>query len=290
MLEKTKSSLLSRMARFFTGGLKDDFFDELEEALILCDVGAQTTMEVVDTLRDRVKEKGIKDAALAKEELVEVITQVLLPMGDRPDFTYPLLILVVGVNGAGKTTSIGKLAHQFTQEGKSVLICAGDTFRAAAIEQLETWADRAGVQMVKSSMGADPAATLYDSIQAARARNCDVILCDTAGRLQNRKNLMDELNKIYRVAEREFTGEIKTLLVLDANTGQNGISQAKEFGRAAQVDGIFLTKLDGTAKGGVALSVAAELQYPVWYLGVGETMADILPFDPRRFAREMIGE
>ncbi|MBE5780440.1 MAG: signal recognition particle-docking protein FtsY [Clostridiales bacterium] len=289
MLQNTKSGLLKRLARFFTGALSDDFYDELEEALILCDVGAETTIEVVDTLRDRVKAKGIKDADKAKDELVEIITEVLTPAGADPEFTYPLLMLVVGVNGAGKTTAIGRLAYQFKQQGKKVLLCAGDTFRAAAIEQLDLWAKRADVQIVKSTMGADPAAIVYDSIQAAKARGVDVILCDTAGRLQNKKNLMDELNKITRVAKREFQGEIKTLLVLDANTGQNGLMQAKEFGQVAQVDGMMITKLDGTAKGGVALAVANELKYPVWFCGVGEGMEDITPFDPAAFARDMIG-
>ena len=289
MLQNTKSGLLKRLARFFTGALSDDFYDELEEALILCDVGAETTIHVVDTLRERVKEKGIKDAQKAKEELVEIITEVLTPAGADPNFHDPLLLLVVGVNGAGKTTAIGRLAHRFTQQGKRVLLCAGDTFRAAAIEQLDMWAGRAGVQIIKSTMGADPAAVVYDSIMAAKARGTDVILCDTAGRLQNKKNLMDELGKITRVAKREFEGEIKTLLVLDANTGQNGISQAKEFGQVAQVDGMMITKLDGTAKGGVALAVAHELKYPVWYCGIGERMEDMEAFDPRKFAREMIG-
>ena len=267
MLTKTKSSFLQRMAGFFTGALKDDFYDELEEALILADVGATTTMELVDSLRDRVKAKGVKDAALARKELTDLIAEMLERGGQKPAFSYPLLLLVVGVNGSGKTTSIGRMAYRFAQQGKKVLLCAGDTFRAAAIEQLDLWAQRADVQIIKSTMGADPAAVVYDAVKAGTARGVDVILCDTAGRMHNKKNLMNELEKISRVARREFTGDIRTLLVLDANTGQNGVNQAKEFSAAAKVDGMMITKLDGTAKGGVALTVANELSIPVWFCG-----------------------
>ena len=289
MLSKTKNNFLQKMAGFFTGALKEDFYDELEEALILADVGANTTLELVDTLRAKVKQNGVKDGETAREMLVELMAEILLGDEQKPVFEYPMLILIVGVNGSGKTTSIGKLAQYFHAQGKSVLLCAGDTFRAAAIDQLNLWAQRTDSQIVKSTMGADPAAVVFDAVQAGHARGVDVVLCDTAGRMHNKKNLMNELEKITRIAKKNFNGNIYTLLVLDANTGQNGVNQAREFNAINPVDGMLITKLDGTAKGGVALTVAHELSIPVWFCGTGEKMEDLEEFDPMKFAQAMIG-
>lgn len=284
-LEKTKKGLFARMGALFSRDLDDEFYDELEETLILADTGVETALYLVEQLRARVKAQKIRKAEDARALLVDITAEVM--QNDGPPFETPLLLLVVGVNGAGKTTSIGRLSHAFAQEGKKVLLAAGDTFRAAAAEQLSLWAQRTGAQFVRGLEGGDPAAVVFDAIQAGRARQCDVIICDTAGRLHNRKNLMDELAKLRRVVDREFTGKVLTLLVLDATTGLNGVEQARVFSEVSHVDGIALTKLDGTAKGGVALAVTHQYHLPMWFCGVGETQQDWLPFDARDFAQSL---
>ena len=270
--------------------IDDDFYDELEEKLILSDMGMDTTLKAVEELKRRVKSEKLKD----KEEVRSCLGRVLqdmLEVGDQ-DLnlsTRPSVILFIGVNGVGKTTTIGKLAAALKGQGKKVLLCAGDTFRAAAADQLTIWSQRAGVEIVKQHEGADPAAVVFDAATAAKARNTDVMLVDTAGRLHNKQNLMNELNKISRVIDRELPGCAReTLLVLDATTGQNGLIQAKQFKEAAGITGIVLTKLDGTAKGGIAIAIAKELGVPVKYAGVGEGVDDLKPFDAMEFAEALI--
>lgn len=284
-LEKTRKSIFGRIGSFLSRGLDDDFYDELEEVLILADTGVETALELTERLRSRVKEQKIRDEQQARAAMANIAAEML--EGGQPQYEYPTLILVVGVNGAGKTTTIGRLAKRYKDEGHSVLMAAADTFRAAAAEQLETWAQRSDAQFVRHAEGSDPAAVVFDGISAAKARDCDIVICDTAGRLHNRKNLMDELSKIRCVVEREFSGQVLTLLVLDATTGLNGLEQAKVFREAAQVDGIVLTKLDGTAKGGIALAVAHEHGLPIWYVGLGEGVDDLRPFDAQEFARSL---
>ena len=274
----------------FGSELTDDFYDELEESLILADTGMDTTLELVEELRRRVRAQGIKTLEQARSCMVEVIADAL--NAGEPGLnlsTTPSVVLFIGVNGVGKTTTIGKIGAQLRREGKKVLFCAADTFRAAAAEQLTIWSDRAGVDIVKQHEGADPAAVVYDAMSAAKARKTDVVLVDTAGRLHNKQNLMNELNKISRVIDREGPGCAReTLLVLDATTGQNGLIQAKQFKEAAGITGIVLTKLDGTAKGGIAIAIAKELGVPVKYAGVGEGVDDLKPFDAREFAQALI--
>ncbi|MDL2220584.1 signal recognition particle-docking protein FtsY [Eubacteriales bacterium OttesenSCG-928-N14] len=288
-LSKTRQGIFSRLGNLISRGLDEDFYESLEETLILADAGVETAVYMVDELRERVKAQRIKDATQAQQVLVDITSELLQQAGEPFDDTMPLLLLIVGVNGGGKTTSIGKLSYYFTQKGNSVLMAAADTFRAAAIDQLQTWADRTDAQLVRHQEGSDPAAVVFDAISAAKARGTDVVLCDTAGRLHNKKNLMDELNKIRRVVERDFTGNAKTLLILDANTGLNGLEQARVFSEAAAVDGILISKLDGTAKGGVVLAIAHEYKLPVWFCGTGETMQDLVEFDAREFAQELFG-
>ena len=272
----------------FSGFTEADeaFFEELEETLILADLGMDTALEAVEQLRQRVRKEKLRD----QEEVKAALRDVLVEMMDVGDTaldisTQPSVVLFIGVNGVGKTTSIGKLAAMYKNEGKKVILAAADTFRAAAIEQLEEWADRAGVEIVKHREGADPAAVIYDTIQAGKARNADIIICDTAGRLHNKKNLMEELAKIYRVIDRELPySDRESLLVLDATTGQNAVNQAKEFKNVAEITGIILTKLDGTAKGGVVLNIKNELGVPVKFIGVGEKVDDLRPFNARAFA------
>jgi len=291
-LAKTKKNMaiqFSGLIASFTGE-NEDFYDEMEESLILADTGVDTAVKLTENLRALVKERGIRGREGLAEAMTEVMTGVL-DTGERELRleTKPSVILMIGVNGAGKTTTAGKIAKKLTQQGKRVLLCAGDTFRAAAAEQLEIWAQRAGADLVKHEEGADPAAVIYDAISAAKARGTDVVICDTAGRLQNKKNLMNELSKIRRVIDRELPDADKeTLLVMDATTGQNGLSQAKLFGEAAGLSGIVLTKLDGTAKGGIVFAVADELGIPVKLVGVGEQADDLLPFDPVSFAEALI--
>ena len=268
----------------------EDFFEELEEALILSDMGVETSTQAVDTLRERVKENKIKDPEEVKACLREILME-LLAVGDTAlDLAdKPAVVLMIGVNGVGKTTTIGKLAHRLKAEGNRVLLAAGDTFRAAAADQLTIWADRAQVEIVKHEEGSDPAAVVFDAMNAARARRADVVLVDTAGRLHNKQNLMNELNKIRRVIDREGEKSFKEiLLVLDATTGQNGLIQAKQFGESAGITGIVLTKLDGTAKGGVVVAIAREMGVPVKFVGLGEGIDDLQPFDGEAFVQALI--
>ena len=270
--------------------IDEDFFEELEEALILSDMGVDTSTEAVDTLRERVKANKIKDPEEVKACLREILVETL-DVGDPAlDLTEkPAVLLMIGVNGVGKTTTIGKLAHQLKQAGNRVLMAAGDTFRAAAADQLAIWADRAQVEIVRHEEGSDPAAVVFDAMNAARARRVDVVLVDTAGRLHNKQNLMNELNKIRRVIDREGEKSSKeVLLVLDATTGQNGLIQAKQFGESAGITGIVLTKLDGTAKGGVVVAIAKEMGVPVKFVGLGEGIDDLQPFDPVAFVNALI--
>ena len=270
--------------------LDDDFYEELEEALILADIGAATAADTVAQLRKRVSQKLMTRADEVKDALRDILAEKL-DVGDTAlDLsTRPSVVLIIGVNGVGKTTSIGKLAARFKSEGKKVLLCAGDTFRAAAADQLEIWADRAGVDIVRQHEGADPGAVLFDALQAAKARNADVVLCDTAGRLHNKQNLMNELAKLRKIIDRETPDAAKeTLLVLDATTGQNGLIQARQFKETAGLTGIILTKLDGTAKGGIVIAIAQELQVPVKFVGVGEGIDDLQPFDAREFVNDLI--
>ena len=274
----------------FGSELTDDFYDELEESLILADTGMEVTLELVEELRRRVRSEGVKTIEGAREVMVQVIAEALNAGELSLDLsTRPSVVLFIGVNGVGKTTTIGKIGHQLKEERKKVLFCAADTFRAAAAEQLTIWADREGVDIIKQHEGADPAAVVFDAMSAAKARNVDVVLVDTAGRLHNKQNLMNELNKISRVIDRELPGCAReTLLVLDATTGQNGLIQAKQFKEAAGITGIVLTKLDGTAKGGIAIAIAKELGVPVKYAGVGEGIDDLKPFDAQEFAQALI--
>ena len=285
VMSKTRDNLSGKIGGVFSvfSKVAEDLMEELEETLILCDVGAPTTIEIMDRLRETIKEEKITDTALVQEKLREILTEQLT--WELPEETFPKVILVVGVNGVGKTTSIGKIANYYKQNGKEVLLAAADTFRAAAAEQLTIWSERAGVPIVKYSEGSDPAAVVYDALDSAKHRGSDVIIVDTAGRLHNKKNLMNELAKISRVVDKEYPEAAReTLIVLDATTGQNAITQAKEFSGAAKLDGIILTKLDGTAKGGVVLAIRKELGLPVRFIGVGEGMDDLQPFEAEEFA------
>lgn len=265
--------------------IDDDLLDELEEILILSDIGAQTSQDIISELRAKIKEKGITDPQEIKTQLKEIISSMLGEFVPLDLTTKPTVVLVIGVNGVGKTTTIGKLASNYVKEGKKVMLAAADTFRAAAVEQLSMWADRSGADIVTSFEGADPASVVFDAISSAKAKDYDIVLCDTAGRLHNKKNLMDELSKITRIIKREM-GDVQTevLLVLDATTGQNAVNQAKLFNEVANITGIILTKLDGTAKGGVVISIKNELDIPVRYIGVGEQADDLQEFDPQMFA------
>ena len=289
-LTRTKENIGHSFDQLFAGELNDDFYDELEETLILGDMGVDTTLKAVEELRRRVKEEKIKDMDSARACLRRVLTDIL-QVGE-PGLhltTTPSVALFIGVNGVGKTTTIGKLASRMKGEGKRVLMAAADTFRAAAADQLEIWSGRAGVDLVRQHEGADPAAVVFDALTAAKARGSDVILIDTAGRLHNKQNLMNELNKISRVVDRELPDcDRETLLVLDATTGQNGLIQAKQFKEAAGITGIVLTKLDGSAKGGIVVAIAQELQVPVKYIGVGEGIDDLMPFEAEAFVEALI--
>jgi fused signal recognition particle receptor len=291
-LSKTTAALSNTLGSVFSGSeLDDDFYDELEESLILADLGVDTSMKAVEKLRKTVKAEHYKTTEEAKAALKQILAE-MLKVGDTAlnIGTTPSVVLVVGVNGVGKTTTIGKIATHLTREGKKVLLVAGDTFRAAAADQLEIWAGRSGADIVRQHEGADPASVVFDGIQAARARNVDVILVDTAGRLHNKQNLMNELNKISRIVERELPEASKeVLLVLDGTTGQNGLIQAKQFKEIAGVTAIALTKLDGTAKGGIVIAVADSLQIPVKYIGVGEQADDLMPFEAENFVEALIG-
>ena len=288
-LKKTRDSLGQLFDGVFSGGsVNDELFDDLEEALVLGDTGAATAAAICEELRKRVKKDGVTDPAKVREMLAEVIAEMLRGGQELNLESKPAIIMVIGVNGAGKTTTIGKLAKRFEDEGKKVVVAAADTFRAAAIEQLEVWAQRSGAEIIKHSEGSDPAAVVFDAIAAGKARHADIIICDTAGRLHNKKGLMDELAKIGRIIEREAAGSsVETLLVLDATTGQNALNQAREFGAACGITGIVLTKLDGTARGGVVIGIKQELGIPIKFIGVGEQADDLQPFDPDAFAKAL---
>lgn len=288
-LKKTRDSLGQLFDGVFSGGsVNDELFDDLEEALVLGDTGAATAAAICEELRKRVKKDGVTDPEKVREMLAEVIAEMLRGGQELNLESKPAIIMVIGVNGAGKTTTTGKLAKRFEDAGKKVVVAAADTFRAAAIEQLEVWAQRSGAEIIKHSEGSDPAAVVFDAIAAGKARHADIIICDTAGRLHNKKGLMDELAKIGRVIEREAAGSsVETLLVLDATTGQNALNQAREFGAACGITGIVLTKLDGTARGGVVIGIKQELGIPIKFIGVGEQADDLQPFDPDAFAKAL---
>ncbi len=292
-LSKTKDALTDKINETLKLAITidEDLYEELEEILVMSDIGMDTTLEIIDRLKDKIRKEKINDPSEVYPALKEVIKNMLLEGTEESlseDENGKKVLLVIGVNGVGKTTSIGKLAAKNKNEGKKVLLAAADTFRAAAIDQLEVWSDRAGVDLVKHSEGSDPAAVVFDAVNASKARNIDLLICDTAGRLHNKKNLMDELSKIGRIIDREFEGIKKeTLLVLDATTGQNAVIQAKQFMEACPIDGIILTKLDGTAKGGVVISIKNSLNIPVKYIGVGEGIEDLQEFDAESFAEAL---
>ena len=287
-LTKTRDSLMGRVDTLVkeTRKIDEDFYEELEDILLMSDCGMKATTAIMDELRRRVSENKVKDADTAKQMLKDImIEQMDIP---RPPLRWPMVMLVVGVNGAGKTTTIGKLALRFQNIGRRIILCAADTFRTAAADQLTVWAERARVPIVKHAEGADPAAVVYDGIQSAKAQGADLLIVDTAGRLHNKKNLMDELNKMRRVIDREFPeADVRCMLVLDATTGQNGLAQARAFKEVCEIGGIILTKLDGTAKGGIALAIRQELEVPVWYIGVGEGIDDLQPFNAKDFVEAL---
>ncbi|MBM7867050.1 signal recognition particle-docking protein FtsY [Heliomicrobium gestii] len=292
-LTRTRQNLVDKVEALVTGRPKidEELFEELEEALISADVGAETSLDLVERLRRTVKEQKISDPSRIKDLLQEEVARIL---GDQAQTValdhQPTVVLIVGVNGVGKTTTIAKLAHRWKQEGRKVLLAAGDTFRAAAIDQLEIWGQRVGVEVIRHQEGADPSAVAFDAVQAAKSRGVDLLIIDTAGRLHNKSHLMNELSKINRVLDRALPGAPhETLLVLDATTGQNAVSQARLFSEAVGLTGLVLTKLDGTAKGGVILAIAAEMQAPVKFIGIGEKMDDLRDFDPPEFARALFG-
>lgn len=292
-LTKTKNDMVGKIEDviFQRPEIDEDMLEELEEALILSDIGMDTTEKIISQLRSDIKSEKLDTPEKVKAQIEKIISDLITREdGMKLSEDYPLVVLMIGVNGAGKTTSMGKIAYKLKSQGRSVMFAAGDTFRAAAIEQLEIWGERAGVPVIKHQEGSDPSAVIYDAIQAAKARNIDVLICDTAGRLQNKRNLMNELEKMNKVIEREYPEAAKeTLLVLDAATGKNAISQAREFGEAAALTGIILTKLDGTAKGGIVITLADQFDVPVKFIGVGEGMDDLQEFDPSAFAEALFG-
>lgn len=287
-LAKTRQTFVAQVEKMISGKRKidEEFYEELEEILILADVGIHTVLPLIEELREEVRRRKVEEAAelrpILQEKLLALLQDSRTPLNLQKDGLT--VVMVVGVNGVGKTTTLGKLAYKYRQEGKKVLLAAGDTFRAGAIEQLEVWGQRAGVDVIKHQAGADSAAVIFDAIQAAKARKTDLLLCDTAGRLHNKSNLMEELNKVYRVIQREIPGAPhEVLLVLDATTGQNALAQAKQFAKAAGVTGLVLTKLDGTAKGGIVIAIQNECSLPVKFVGVGEKIDDLQEFDPEEF-------
>lgn len=293
-LSKTKDNITGRIDSILNSYTKidEDLLEELEEILITADVGVNTTMIIIDQLRDMIKERGVKDPMQVRGLLKEIVENILSQGNSKLDINpAPAVIVMVGVNGVGKTTTIGKLAQRYKDDGKKVMLAAADTFRAAASEQLEIWANRVGVDIIKHGEGADPGAVIFDAIKASQARGVDLLICDTAGRLHNKTNLMNELGKIFKIIEREYPEAKKEiLLVVDATTGQNAVSQAKTFKEVANITGIALTKLDGTAKGGVVLAVKSELDVPVKLIGVGESVEDLQDFDPKAFTEALFGE
>ena len=285
-LKKTKDSMINKMQRVVNSFTKidEELFEQLEETMIMSDIGVETSVEICSRLRKKIKEQGVTDPALIMDLIQEIVAEMMGNDTSLDMSTTPSIIMVIGVNGAGKTTTIGKLCHQLKSEGKKVIVAAADTFRAAAIDQLQVWTERAGVDIVKHAEGSDPGAVVYDAISAAKARNCDVLVIDTAGRRHNKKNLMDELAKINRIMSTQAEGCSKeVLLVLDATTGQNAVNQARLFSETAEITGIVLTKLDGTAKGGIVISIMNELNIPVKLIGVGEKIDDLQPFDSKSF-------
>lgn len=290
-LKRTKEAIAYKLNKLFTGGvLTDEFYDELEETLITSDIGAETTDTVMERLKKEIDRQHVRDTATVRTILKTILIDILNE-NEPPEYEYPLVIMLSGVNGVGKTTAIGKLAKKFKKQGKTVTIAAADTFRAAASDQLTVWAERAGVRIIKHAEGADPAAVVYDAAQSVKSKKGDVLLVDTAGRLHNKKNLMEELKKISRVTARELPDAmILNYIVLDATTGQNAIAQVDIFNEAIDIDGIILTKLDGTAKGGVVLAIAGELQVPVVYVGVGEGIDDLEDFDAADFVNGIMGD
>lgn len=289
-LKKTKDSMMGKIESLLNSFTKidEDLFEELEETLIMSDIGVNTSLRICDKLRDRVKSSGVTDPAEIKDILKDVISDMLGEEIPLDMSTTPSVILVIGVNGVGKTTTIGKLAYQLHNEGKKVIVAAADTFRAAAIDQLEVWTERAGVDIIKHKEGSDPAAVVFDALTAAKSRKADVVICDTAGRLHNKKNLMDELRKISRIVHQQAEGcSLEVLLALDATTGQNAVNQAKQFNEVADITGIILTKLDGTAKGGIIISITEDLKVPVKLVTVGEKIEDIQPFNTKDFVEAL---
>lgn len=290
-LKKTRDNIAAGIDSIFSGfsSIDEDFYEELEEILIMGDLGVDTTMDIIDNLKDEVKERKIKEPEACRELLIEIIKKQMEVGETAYDFEkQKSVVLMIGVNGVGKTTSVGKLSAQLKNDGKKVIMAAADTFRAAAIEQLTEWSNRAGVEIIAQQEGSDPGAVVYDAIQAAKARKADVLICDTAGRLHNKKNLMNELNKINRIIEKEYPDAYKeTLIVLDGTTGQNALVQAKQFKEVTDISGIVLTKLDGTAKGGIAIAIQAELGIPVKYIGIGEKIDDLQKFDADAFVNAL---
>ena len=290
-LTKTRNNIMNSVSNIFTGHdiIDDDFYEELEETLIMADLGITTTTSVIENLKDKVKELKIKDPADCKKLLMDSLKEQMQVKPDAYDFeNKKSVVLMIGVNGVGKTTSVGKLASQLKNSGKKVLVAAADTFRAGAIEQLTEWARRSDVELIAQNEGSDPAAVVFDAVNAAKARNVDVLICDTAGRLHNKKNLMDELNKIYRIVSKEYPeAAVETLVVVDGTTGQNAKEQARQFSEAAPVNGIVLTKLDGTAKGGIAIAIESELSIPVKYIGIGEKIDDLQKFNADEFVEAL---
>ena len=286
-LTKTRDNLKSGIDSIFSGfsEIDEDFYEELEEVLIMADIGVATTEKIIDDLREKVKEQKIKEISVCRELLIRSIKEQMRVEETAYEFEHEKsVVLLIGVNGVGKTTSVGKLAGQLKAQGKKVILAAADTFRAAAIEQLTEWSNRANVELIAGQEGGDPAAVVYDAVNAAKARKADILLCDTAGRLHNKKNLMEELRKINRIIEREYPdAHRETLVVLDGTTGQNALAQAKQFGEVADITGIILTKLDGTAKGGIAIAIQSELHVPVKYIGIGEQIDDLQKFDADQF-------
>lgn len=290
-LTKARKNIMSGLDQIFSGfsQIDDDFYEELEEILVMADLGIHTTSEIIENLKKKVKEQNIKEPAACKQLLVDTIKEQMDLGENAYDYEHQKsVLLVVGVNGVGKTTTIGKLAAQYHKQGKKVILAAADTFRAAAVEQLAEWSRRAGVDMISQGEGADPASVVFDALQSAKAKHADILICDTAGRLHNKKNLMEELKKINRVIDREYPDAYReTLVVLDGTTGQNALVQARQFKEAVDISGIILTKMDGTAKGGIAVAIQAELGVPVKYIGVGEKVDDLQKFDPDSFVNAL---
>lgn len=292
-LTKTRNNIAESFTNIFKASeIDDDFYDELEETLIMSDMGFETTEKIIDDLKDKVKALKIKEAAACKELVINIIRDQMTVDDTAYDFeNKKTVILVIGVNGVGKTTSIGKLAAQYKTQGKKVLMAAADTFRAAAIDQLKTWSTRAGVDIIAQNEGSDPSAVVFDAVTAAKARNTDILLIDTAGRLHNKKNLMDELAKMRRIISREYPeANVESLIVLDGTTGQNALEQARQFSSVTEINGIIITKLDGTAKGGIAIAIQAELNVPVKYIGIGEKIEDLQRFNPSSYVTALFAD